>query len=213
VDDIRTLISKLNAAPEESPNLALISQLAQAIAGIDASRGIRLISSLRSEPVAAQVCLVVISIFSERGTPGLGRIYAEAFESVARDSDETMPCFGHIHLAGLTQRSEYLEGALNYFRRASLERRCISLACVIICKNQFANLPILLMQAKCEFKQAVSELREAGDKKIQRFTSAMAKAVACYSDNLHDALRIISELDGIAPCTCSSDKVKEALPN
>ena len=210
---IEQLISQLNAVPEGCPDLALISQMAQAISRIDAPRGIRLISSLRSESVAAQVCLLIISIFYERGAPGLGRIYADAFEIVTRDSDEIMPCFGHIHLAGLTQRSDYLEGALNYFRSVSIERRCLSLACVIIRKDQFVNHPVLLLQAKCEFKYAVSELRKAGDVEKQRFTDAMAKAVICFSSNANDAQRIISELDGIIPYTDPGNKEEEPLTN
>ncbi len=213
VKHVEELVSRLNACRENNIPIELVSRLAKAIADIDASRGIRFISRLRNERIAAQVCLVAILLFYERGAPGLGRIYAEAFETAALDCDEAMPCFGHIQLAGLTQRSDYLEGALNHFRRVSLERRCLSLACVIILKNLFANHPVLLMQAKCEYKQAVTELREASNAEKQRFISAMAKAAMLFSSNADEAQNIIAELDKIAPYADPGNQEKNTLPD
>jgi hypothetical protein len=215
VKDILYLISRLNDAQQEEKTCAhkLRQRLALAITGFSPTHGIQRIQMLKDRVLAGLVCLDVISHFSSRGQPGLGRIYADAFEATALDFDGVMPSLGWVHLAVMTKQREYLESALRFIRGTQLERRCLSLACIILCREELEHHQILLMQAKCELKQDLRELQEANCERKPSITTKLAKEIVEFCENVADAPQIVSGLERLLHDPSAGKKQKDQPPN
>ena len=206
---IQELISQLNAAPKGNCTCELRSRLARAIVCIDPTQGIRYIAMLKDSVLAGHVCLDVISIFSARNLPGLGRIYVEAFEGSVRNSVGIMPCLGHICLAVTTKRQDYLESALRYIGGTGLERRILSLACIFLFQEELEHHQILLLEAKCELSHGIRELRNTSDERKRFFADAMAETVNAFCRNPDEARLAMSCLERLMSDLHASEEREE----